>query len=142
MHQASTWGHVRGPEEELCLLPEGHRSALRGHGLGGKRRRGERSLGAAALFKLDAGVALLVSDIGVALLLCFYSGRGDTYVYLLSLIRACFHGFAIGRVLSILYINLNTLQLGDRIFCRNSSLQDVCDTPIARITDCVSSLRI
>ena len=26
--------------------------------------------------------------------------------------------------------------------CRNSSLQAVCDTPIARITSCVSSLRI
>ena len=26
--------------------------------------------------------------------------------------------------------------------CRNSSLQAVCDTPIARITGCVSSLRI
>ena len=25
-------------------------------------------------------------------------------------------------------------------FCRNSSLQAVCDTPIARITGCVSSL--
>ena len=26
------------------------------------------------------------------------------------------------------------------MFCRNSSLQAVCDTPIARITGCVSSL--
>ena len=34
------------------------------------------------------------------------------------------------------------LQLVHRIFCRNSSLQAVCDTPIARITGCVSSLRI
>ena len=38
--------------------------------------------------------------------------------------------------------NENTLQLWDRIFCRNSSLQAVCDTPIARITGCVSLLRI
>ena len=38
--------------------------------------------------------------------------------------------------------NGNTLQLWDRIFCRNSSLQAVCDTPIARITGCVSSLKI
>ena len=38
--------------------------------------------------------------------------------------------------------NQNTLQLYDRRFCRNSSLQAVCDTPIARITGCVSSLRI
>ena len=38
--------------------------------------------------------------------------------------------------------NENTLQLWDRRFRRNSSLQAVCDTPIARITSCVSSLRI
>ena len=42
----------------------------------------------------------------------------------------------------ILIINKNTLQLRDRRFCRNSSLQAVCDAPIARITGCVSSLRI
>ena len=46
-------------------------------------------------------------------------------------------------VLRIEYFeNKNTLQLWDRRFCRNSSLQAVCDTPIARITSCVSSLRI
>ena len=33
--------------------------------------RGERSLVAAALSKIDAGVALLVREVGVALLLCF-----------------------------------------------------------------------
>ena len=32
------------------------------------------------------------------------------------------------------------LQLRDRRVCRNSSLQAVCDTPIARITGCVSPL--
>ena len=43
----------------------------------------------------------------------------------------------------IMIKNENTLvQLWDRRFCRNSSLQAVCDTPIARITGCVSSLRI
>ena len=47
---------------------------LRGHGRGGKQRRGERSLVAATLCKIDAGVALLVREVGVALLLCFYSG--------------------------------------------------------------------
>ena len=31
-------------------------------------------------------------------------------------------------------INKNKLQLWDRRFCRNSSLQAVCDTPIAHIT--------
>ena len=40
------------------------------------------------------------------------------------------------------YKNRNTPQLEDRIFRRNSSLQAVCDAPIARITGCVSSLRI
>ena len=59
--------------QERCLLPEGCRIALRGHGRGGKRRRGER----AALSKMDAGMALLVREVGVALLLCFYSGRRD-----------------------------------------------------------------
>ena len=83
-------------EEWLCLLPEGCRIGLRGHGRGGKRRRGERSLVAAALSKIDAGVALLVRDVSVALLLCFYSGRRD--VYLLSLLRACFHVVEIRRV--------------------------------------------
>ena len=38
--------------------------------------------------------------------------------------------------------NANTLQLWDRRFRRNSSLQAVCDTPFARITSCVSSLSI
>ena len=63
LHQTSTWGHVsrRGCGRRLfCLLPEGCRIALRGHGRGGKRRRGERSLVATALSKIDAGVALLV----------------------------------------------------------------------------------
>ena len=35
------------------------------------------------------------------------------------------------------YKNENTLQLRDRRFRRNSYLQAVCDTPIARITGCV-----
>ena len=51
-------------EEELCLLPEGCRIGLRGHGRGGKRRR-ERSLVAAALSKVDAAVAFLVRKVGV-----------------------------------------------------------------------------
>ena len=87
-------------EEELCL-PEGCRIALSGHGRGGERRRGERSLVAAALTKIDAGVASLVRVVGVALLLYFYSGRRDIYVYLLSLLRACFHVFEIGCVPSM-----------------------------------------
>ena len=73
-------------EEELCL-PEGYRIALPGHGRGGKRRRGERSLVAAALSKIDAGVALLLREVGVALLRCFYSGRRDMCICCL-----CFAG--------------------------------------------------
>ena len=37
------------------------------------------------------------------------------------------------------YKNKDTLQLCDRRFFRNSSLQAVCDTPIVRITGCVPS---
>ena len=59
---------------------------LRGHGRGGKRRRGERSLVAPALFKIDVEVALLVRALGVALVLCFYSGRRDMCI--------CCHCFA------------------------------------------------
>ena len=53
-HGAMSAGEVL--EEELGLLPEGCRIGLRGHGRGGKRRRGERSLVAAALSKIDARV--------------------------------------------------------------------------------------
>ena len=56
---------------------------LRGQGRGETRRRGERSLVAAALSTIDAGVALLLREVGVALLLCFYSRRQAGYVYLL-----------------------------------------------------------
>ena len=74
---------------------------LRGRGRGGKRTRGGRSLVAAALSKVGAGVALLVREVGVALLLCFFSGRRDIYVCLLSLLRGGFHVVEIGRVPSI-----------------------------------------
>ena len=43
---------------------------------------------------------------------------------------------------NILILEYTPAELWDRIFCRNSSSQAVCDTPIARITSCVSSLRI
>ena len=47
---------------------------------------------AAALSKIDTGVAVLMREIGVAHL-CLYSERRDICVYLLSLLRACFHVF-------------------------------------------------
>ena len=90
LHQTSIWGHVsrRGfGRRELCYLKAVALIGLRGHGRGGKRKRGERSLVAAALSKIGAGVALLVREVGVALLLCFYSGRRDMCVCCL-----CFAG--------------------------------------------------
>ena len=64
-------------EEELCLLPEGCRIAPRGHGREEENEEEESDLlVAAALSKIDAGVALLVRKMG-ATLLCFYSGRRD-----------------------------------------------------------------
>ena len=98
LHQASTWGHVSRREERLLLLPEGCRIALRGHGRRGKRRIEERSLLAAALSKIDVGVDLFVRDVGVALLLCFYSGRRDICIHLLSLLRTRLKCFEIERV--------------------------------------------
>ena len=74
-HGAMSGGEVF--EEELCILPEGCGIALRGRGQGGKRRKGERYLVAAALSKIDGSVALLVREVGAALVLCFYSGRRD-----------------------------------------------------------------
>ena len=84
-HGAMSAGEVL--EEELCL-PEGCRIALRGHGRGGQRRRGERSLVAAALSKIDAEVALFVREVGVALLICFYPGRRDVCICCLCFARA------------------------------------------------------
>ena len=47
------------------------------------------------------------------------------------------------RFMSHIYsIYFKTLQLCDTRFCRNSSLKAVRDTPIACVTECVSSLRI
>ena len=55
----------------------------------------------AALSKIDVGVALLVREVGVELLLCFYYRLKAGYVFLLSLLRGCFHVVEIGRVPSI-----------------------------------------
>ena len=63
-------------------------------------------------------MALLVREVGVALLLCFYSGRRDIYVYLLSLIRGCFHVVEIGRVSSINNIrSVSTMTTADSNVC-------------------------
>ena len=62
---------------------------LRGRGRGGKRkRRGGRPPVAAALSKIGAGVALLVREVGVAFILCFFSGRRDMCVCCLCFVGA------------------------------------------------------
>ena len=61
---------------------------LRGRGRGGKRRRGGRSLVASALYKIGAGVALLVREVGLALLLCFFSRRREMCVCCLFFVGA------------------------------------------------------
>ena len=91
LHQTSTRGHVsrRGfGRRLLCYVKAVALICLRGCGRGGKRRRGGRSLVAAALSKIGAGVALLVREVGVALLLCFFSGRRDMCVCCLCFVGA------------------------------------------------------
>ena len=62
---------------------------LGGRGRAEKRKRGGRSLVAAALSKIGAGVALLVREVGVALfLLCFFSERRDMCVCYLCFLGA------------------------------------------------------
>ena len=64
-------GEVLEEDSFVCYVKAVALIGLRGRGRGGKRRRGERSLVAAALSMIGAGVALLVREVGVALLLCF-----------------------------------------------------------------------
>ena len=80
-------GEVLEEDCFVCYVKAVALIGLRGRGRGGKRRRGERSLVAAALSKIGAGVALRVREVGVALLLCFFSGRRDMCVCCL-----CFAG--------------------------------------------------
>ena len=86
-HGAMSAGEVLEEESFVCYAKAVALIGLRGRRRGGKRRRGERSLVAAALSKIGAGVALLVREVGVALLLCFFSGRRDMCVCCL-----CFAG--------------------------------------------------
>ena len=69
-------------EEELCLKAVALLCAVAVE----EENEEEESdlLVAAALSKIDAGVALLVREVGVALL-CFYSGRRD-----ICICRLCF----------------------------------------------------
>ena len=92
-HGAMSTGEVWEKESFVCYVMAVALIGLRCRGRGGKRRRGERSLVAAALSKIGAGVALLVRMVGVALLV--YSGRRQ--VCLLSLLRGWFHVVEVGR---------------------------------------------
>ena len=78
--------------EEDCFLCYVKAVALigrrRGRGRGGKRKRGGRSLVEAALSKIGAEVALIVREVGVALLLCFFPGRRDMCVCYLCFVGA------------------------------------------------------
>ena len=62
-------GEVLEEGSFVCYVKAVVLIGLRGRGRGGKRRRGEQSLVAAALSKGGAGVALLVREVGVALIL-------------------------------------------------------------------------
>ena len=79
-HEDMSAGEVLKEDCFVCYVKAVALIRLRGRGRGGKRRRGGRSLVEAALSKIGAGVALLVREVGVALLLCFFSGRRDMCV--------------------------------------------------------------
>ena len=87
-HGAMSAGEVLEEDCFVCYVKAVALVGLRGRGRGGKRRRGGRSLVAAALSKIGAGVALLVREVGVALLLCFFSGRRDMCVCCLCFVGA------------------------------------------------------
>ena len=78
-HGAMSAGEVLEEDCFVCYMKAVALIGLRRRGQGGKRRRGGRSFVAAALSKIGAGVALLVREVGVALLLCF-SREGGIYV--------------------------------------------------------------
>ena len=82
-HGAMSAGEIL--EEELCLKAVALLSVVTGE----EENEEEESdlLVAAALSKIDARVALLVREVGVALL-CFYSGRRDMCVCCLRFARA------------------------------------------------------
>ena len=73
-------GEILEEDSFVCYVKAVALIGLRGRGRGGKRKRGGRFLVEAALPKIGAGVALLVREVGVALLLCFFSGRRDMCV--------------------------------------------------------------
>ena len=87
-HGAMSAGEVLEEDCFVCYVKAVALIGLRGCGRGEKRRRGGRSLVEAALSKIGAGMALLVREVGVALLLCFFSGRRDMCVCYLCFVGA------------------------------------------------------
>ncbi len=87
-HGAMSAGEVLEEDCFVCYVKAVALIGLRGCGRGEKRRRGGRSLVEAALSKIGAGVALLVREVGVALLLCFFSRRRDMCVCCLFFVGA------------------------------------------------------
>ena len=87
-HEDMSAGEVLEKDCFVCYVKAVALIGLRGRGRGGKRRRGGRSLVASALSKIGAGVALLAREVGVALFLCFFSGRRDMCVCFLFFVGA------------------------------------------------------
>ena len=87
-HEGMSAGEVLEEDFFVCYVKAVALIGLRGRGRGGKRRRGGRSLVEAALSKIGARVALLVREVGVAFLLCFFSGRRDMCVCCLFFVGA------------------------------------------------------
>ena len=87
-HGAISAGEVLEEDCFVCYVKAVALIGLRGRGRGGKRRRRRRSPVAAALSKLHAGLALLVREVGVALLLRFFWGRRDMCVCCLCFVGA------------------------------------------------------
>ena len=87
-HGAMSAGEVLEEDCFVCYVKAVALIGLRGCGRGETRRRGGRSLVEAALSKIGAGVALLVREVGVALLLCFFSRRRDMCVCCLFFVGA------------------------------------------------------
>ena len=87
-HGAMSAGEVLEEDCFVCYVKAVALIDLRGCGRGEKRRRGGQSLVALALSNIGAGVALLVREVGVALLLCFFSRRRDMCVCYLCFVGA------------------------------------------------------
>ena len=99
-HGAMSAGEVLEKESFICYLEAGALIGLRGHGQGEKRRRGKRSLVAAASSKIGAGGGFAHTEGWCSASSLFLLGKAG-YVCLLSLLRGYFHVVEIGHAPSI-----------------------------------------